>query len=109
LDDLVDAARMIASRNLQFHLLLVGDGQTLPQIRKRVREAGLCSRTTFTGRVPHADIPRFYSLVDICPFPRKAWAVCDMVSPLKPFEAMSAGKAVVASDARALADIVDHN
>ncbi|MEK8227737.1 glycosyltransferase [Oerskovia sp. M15] len=62
---------------------------------------------TFTGRVPHADVERYYSLVDIAPFPRLPLPVCELVSPLKPFEAMAMGKAVVASDVRALAEIID--
>src|SRR5699024_2450651 len=46
-------------------------------------------------------------LVDITPFPRLPLPVCEMVSPLKPFEAMAMGKAVVASDVAALAEIID--
>ncbi|WP_439634185.1 glycosyltransferase, partial [Glycocaulis sp.] len=49
-----------------------------------------------------------YSLVDIAPFPRKPWEVCEVVSPLKPFEAMAMEKAVIVSDVRALAEIVEH-
>ena len=47
--------------------------------------------------------------MDIMVFPRKGHTVCEVVSPLKPFEAMATGKAVVASDVRALAEIVRHN
>lgn len=61
----------------------------------------------FTGRVPHDDVGKYYSLIDIAPFPRHPLPVCEMVSPLKPFEAMAMGKTVVASDVAALAEIVD--
>ncbi len=60
----------------------------------------------FTGRIPHEDVEEYYSLVDITPFPRKGQPVCEMVSPLKPFEAMAMEKAVISSNVAALAEIV---
>ncbi|MGY2498613.1 glycosyltransferase family 4 protein, partial [Klebsiella pneumoniae] len=62
---------------------------------------------TFTGRIPHDDVEKYYSVIDICPLPRKGLPVCEMVSPLKPFEAMAMGKVVVSSDVAALAEIID--
>jgi glycosyltransferase involved in cell wall biosynthesis len=61
---------------------------------------------TFTGRIRHRDVERYYSLVDIAPFPRKPLPVCEAVSPLKPFEAMAAGKVPVVSSVAALTEIV---
>ena len=58
------------------------------------------------GRVPHEVVNSYYSLIDIAPFPRKPWPVCEMVSPLKPLEALSMEKAVLVSDVRALAEMV---
>ena len=52
----------------------------------------------FTGRVPFDDVSRYYSIIDIAPFPRLPLKVCELVSPLKPFEAMAMGKAVLASN-----------
>jgi glycosyltransferase involved in cell wall biosynthesis len=51
-------------------------------------------------------VERYYSLIDIAPFPRKPLQVCELVSPLKPFEAMAMGKAIVVSSVAALAEIV---
>jgi len=59
------------------------------------------------GRVPHEQVAAYYSLIDIAPFPRKPWPVCEMVSPMKPLEAMAMEKAVVVSDVAALAEMVD--
>src|SRR5690606_24655548 len=89
-----------------FHVLLVGDGAELERFSARVKDEGLESVITFTGRVPHEDVERYYSLIDITPFPRLPLPVCEMVSPLKPFEAMAMGKAVLASGVAALAEIV---
>ena len=61
---------------------------------------------TFTGRIPHEDVEDYLSLVDITPFPRKPLKVCEMISPIKPFESMAMRKTVVASDVAALAEIV---
>ena len=105
-DDLVEAAGALAAQGRRFRLLLVGDGLSLPGVRAKIEVAGLRDRTVLTGRVPHEDIARYYSLVDICPFPRKPWEVCELVSPLKPFEAMAQEKAVVVSRTAALEEIV---
>ena len=106
LELLIDAAAELAAVRSDFHVLFVGDGAELEKFTDRVREEGLEEVITFTGRVPHEDVERYYSLVDITPFPRLPLPVCEMVSPLKPFEAMAMGKAIVASDVAALAEII---
>ncbi|SJM53317.1 glycosyltransferase [Agrococcus casei] len=106
LELLIDAASRMASKRTDFHLLFVGDGAELDFFQDRVENDGLGDVITFTGRVPHEDVERYYSLVDIAPFPRLPLPVCEMVSPLKPFEAMAMGKAVVASNVAALAEII---
>ncbi len=106
LELLIDAAAELAAVRSDFHVLFVGDGAELERFQARVYDEGLDDVVTFTGRVPHEDVERYYSLVDIAPFPRLPLPVCEMVSPLKPFEAMAMGKAVVASDVAALAEIV---
>lgn len=106
LELLIDAAGELAAVRSDFHVLFVGDGAELGKFTDRVRDEGLDEFITFTGRVPHEDVERYYSLVDITPFPRLPLPVCEMVSPLKPFEAMAMGKAIVASDVAALAEII---
>jgi glycosyltransferase involved in cell wall biosynthesis len=56
--------------------------------------------------VPHGDVQDYYSLLDVCPFPRKAWPVCEMVSPMKPLEALAMEKAVLVSSVGALAGMI---
>jgi glycosyltransferase involved in cell wall biosynthesis len=63
--------------------------------------------TVMPGRVDHHVVGRYYALMDICPFPRKPWPVAELVSPLKPLEAMAHGRAVVVSDVAAMSDMVD--
>lgn len=107
IDHLVEAAAELAVLRDDFHVLIVGDGAALPEVRRRAEELGLQRVLTFTGRVPHEDVERYYSVIDVAPLPRLPLPVCEMVSPLKPFEAMAMGKVVVASDVAALAEIVD--
>lgn len=103
---MLEAAEVLNRTREDFHVLIVGDGAELERFQKHVEEHELEHVVTFTGRVPHEDVERYYSLIDITPFPRLPLPVCEMVSPLKPFEAMAMGKAVVASDVAALKEIV---
>jgi glycosyltransferase involved in cell wall biosynthesis len=107
LDLLLEAAAALKQRRQDFHVLVVGDGHHDQALRGMVDRLRLADMVTFTGRVPHAEIGRYISLFDITPFPRLPLPVCELISPIKPFEAMAMGKAVVASDVAALAEIVD--
>lgn len=108
LDDLLYAVSYLIDQGVDdLHLLLVGDGAAFPELQELVRELELQENVTLTGRVPFSDVHRYYSLIDIAPFPRKPLPVTEMVSPLKPFEAMAMEKAVLVSSVAALAEIVD--
>ena len=98
LDLLVRALHTIAARRPGVRLLLVGGGVQESELRALVAELGLGERVVFTGRVPNAEIHRYYSLIDVLAFPRQRMRLTDLVTPLKPLEAMAQGKVVVASD-----------
>lgn len=104
---LLDAAHLLRRERDDFKILIVGDGSELDKFERAALQRGMESYVIFTGRVPHNEVNRYYSLIDITPFPRLPLPVCEMVSPLKPFEAMAMGKAVIASNVAALAEIVD--
>ena len=108
LDDLITASAGLKQAGRDFRLLLVGDGAAFESLREQVHKLALEDKTILTGRVPHEEVEDYYSLIDIAPFPRKPWKVCELVSPLKPFEAMALEKVVVVSSTRALMEIVDH-
>jgi glycosyltransferase involved in cell wall biosynthesis len=63
-----------------------------------VARLGLADAVVFTGRVPHAEVARYYDLVDAFVYPRLSMRLTDLVTPLKPLEAMAQGRLVVASD-----------
>ena len=48
--------------------------------------------------MPHSEVERYYALVDVMAYPRKRSRLTDLVTPLKPLEAMAQGKLVAASD-----------
>lgn len=107
IDDLLRAFRLLLDRVRQkVRLLIVGDGAVWEEMKVLARELDLGERVIFTGRVPHAEVPDYYSLLDITPFPRKPLPVTEAVSPLKPFEAMAMEKCVIASDVAALDEII---
>jgi glycosyltransferase involved in cell wall biosynthesis len=107
LDLLLRAAARLRRTHDDFHVLLVGRGAGDEDLRALTTELGLHDVVTFTGRVPHEQVVRYLSVIDITPFPRHALPVCEMVSPLKPLESMATGKLVVASSVAALAEMVD--
>lgn len=116
LDDLIQACAGLMRRGLDFRLLLVGDEflhhpdqlPLTPQLEALIRQTGLGERVRMPGRVAPNQVARWYSLIDIAPLPRKPLAVTELVAPLKPLEAMAMGKAVIASDVTALAEMIDH-
>ncbi len=108
LDLLLEAMAVLrAELGDRARLLLVGDGPAEGELHGLVRRLGLGDLVVFTGRVPHADIPAYQALVDVMVFPRRGAAVCEVVSPIKPFEAMASGVPILASDVAALAEIVE--
>ena len=108
LDYLMRAASQLDKKGVaDFAVLIVGDGAVLEDVKELARELGILDGlVTFTGRVPHEEVEDYYSIIDIAPFPRKSLPVTEMVSPLKPFEAMAMEKIVLASNVAALAEIV---
>lgn len=88
-------------------LLLVGGGPQEAALKALADRLGLNQRVIFTGRVPHAQIERYYSLMDVLAFPRKPMRLTELVTPLKPLEAMAQGRVVVASDVGGHRELID--
>jgi glycosyltransferase involved in cell wall biosynthesis len=105
-DLLLEASAALRPRRDDFHLIVVGDGHYQNALLALVDRLRLGDVATFTGRVPHSEVGRYLSLFDIAPFPRLPLPVCEMISPIKPFESMAMGKAVIVSSVAALTEIV---
>jgi glycosyltransferase involved in cell wall biosynthesis len=108
LDDLIAAAGVLRDHGKAFRLLLVGDGIARERVLGLAFAAGLGDVVCATGRVAPSEVASYYSLIDVAVFPRKPWPVCELVSPLKPYEAMAFGKAVLVTGTEVLREMVDH-
>ncbi len=95
LDDLIAAMPLMTN---DAHLLLVGGGPMEQALRAQSEASVAADRIHFVGRVPHEEVERYYGLVDILAYPRKRMRLTDLVTPLKPLEAMAQGRLVAASD-----------
>jgi len=99
-DDLIAAMPRIRERHPNARLLLVGGGEM--EVAWQVATAALPARhrkaVIFTGRVPHSEVERYYSLIDTLAYPRKSSRLTDLVTPLKPLEAMAQRRLVAASN-----------
>lgn len=105
IDTLLEAFHLVRERCVQnLCLIIVGDGPFLANLKERNAQMG-GSDVIFTGRVLHENVLNYYSLIDIFVVPRKPSKVCQLVTPLKPFEAFSTGRAVIMSDVEALKEI----
>lgn len=97
LDDLIAAMPLILASQPEARLLLVGGGPADATLRAQAAASSAAHAIRFIGRVPHHEVDRYYSLVDVVCYPRKAMRLTDLVTPLKPLEAMAQGKLVAAS------------
>lgn len=107
IEHLVRAAALLQDRGHRVGLLVVGDGPGTNDLMALARDLGLGARAVFPGRVPHTEILRYYGAIDVFVVPRPPDRVSRLVTPLKPFEALATGKALVVSDVEALREIVD--
>ncbi|WP_445368273.1 TIGR04063 family PEP-CTERM/XrtA system glycosyltransferase [Methylomonas sp. BW4-1] len=95
---LLDALPAIIQQQPDVRLLLVGGGPQQQQILQKIETLGLQDWVILPGRVAHDQVQRYYNLVDIFVYPRLAMRLTDLVTPLKPLEAMAQGRLLVASD-----------
>lgn len=98
LDVLIAAMPAMIAARPDLHLILVGGGPMDDLLRRQATASPVADHIHFIGRVPHHDVDRYYSLMDMMVFPRKAMRLTELVTPLKPLEAMAQMKLVVASD-----------
>ncbi|MEM6907317.1 MAG: TIGR04063 family PEP-CTERM/XrtA system glycosyltransferase [Pseudomonadota bacterium] len=98
IDDLIAALPMIRDRHPGTRLLLVGGGPCEEAWRAAAEKLPEPEAVIFTGRVPHNEVERYYSLMDVVVYPRKASRLTELVTPLKPLEAMAQRRLVAASN-----------
>jgi PEP-CTERM/exosortase A-associated glycosyltransferase len=97
IDDLIAAMPALVAVQPRARLLLVGGGPMEAALKAQAASSPAAAQIHFVGRVPHTEVERYYSLIDILAYPRKKMRLTDLVTPLKPLEAMAQGKLVAAS------------
>ena len=105
---LLEATAMLRARGVPARALIVGDGPERAALQRQAAQAGLADAAVFTGRVPASKVRQFHALLDVFVVPRTPDRVCQLVTPLKPVEAMASGLCVVTSEVKALTEIVKH-
>ena len=104
LEQLVLVVDELIAEGLDIALMIVGDGREKENLERLAKSKNII----FTGRVPFEEVEEYYTLFDICPFPRNDFEICRYVPPLKILEAMAMRKAVIVSDVAPLLELVEN-
>ena len=98
LDLLLNALPRLLAQRPDVRVLLVGGGPQDAALKAQAAQLAVADKIVFTGRVPHAEVGRYYDLIDVLCYPRHSMRLTELVTPLKPLEAMAQGRLLVASD-----------
>ena len=107
LDDLIAAMPELVAVRPEARLLLVGGGPMEEALREQAEASPVADRIRFAGRVPHNQVERYYSVIDVLAYPRKKMRLTDLVTPLKPLEAMAQRRLVAASDVGGHCELIE--
>ena len=109
LDKLLEALALVSKILPEVRLLLVGDGPARPFVEENIYRLNLEKSVTITGFLPHARIPQLLAVADVVTVPYPQLPQEMWFSPLKLYEYMAAGKAIVASSAGQIKNVIRHN
>lgn len=98
LDLLLSALPRLLTCAPDVRILLVGGGPQDAALKRQAQQLGIADKVVFSGRVPHEEVNRYYNLIDVLVYPRHSMRLTELVTPLKPLEAMAQGRLFVASD-----------
>ena len=98
LDLVIRALPAILELHPQARLLLVGGGPQEAALKQLATTLNVTHAVVFVGRVPHQEVNRYYDLIDVLLYPRHSMRLTELVTPLKPLEAMAQGRLLIASD-----------
>jgi len=108
IDTLIAAMPALVATRPTAKLLLVGGGPMEPALRAQAAASAVADRIVFVGRVPHERVEDYYALTDVLAYPRKKMRLTDLVTPLKPLEAMAQRRLVAASDVGGHRELIEH-
>ncbi|MGQ0602334.1 MAG: glycosyltransferase family 4 protein [Anaerolineales bacterium] len=108
LDLLLESFTQVLQEHPSAKLVLVGDGQTRPSIERKVMKNGLRQAVIMSGGVAHSRVPELLSIADVAVVPSAPVLASrgGTGTPLKLFEYMAAGKAIVATALNEAAEVI---
>jgi PEP-CTERM/exosortase A-associated glycosyltransferase len=98
LDILLRAVPLMLAAQPDLRVLLVGGGHEDAKLKQLAADLQIADKVVFTGRVPHEQVQNYYDLLDVMVYPRLSMRLTELVTPLKPLEAMAQGRLLAASD-----------
>ena len=108
LDLLLEALPSLMAQRPDLRVLLVGGGPQEANLKAQADRLGMADKVVFTGRVPHGEVSRYYDQIDLLAYPRHSMRLTELVTPLKPLEAMAQGRIFVASDVGGHRELIRH-
>ena len=108
LNILLDALPRMLAQNPNVRVLLVGGGPQEDTLKAQATQLNITDKVIFIGRVPHDQVQRYYNLIDVLVYPRLKMRLTDLVTPLKPLEAMAQGRLLAASDVGGHRELIQH-
>ena len=102
---LLEAVKILNDRGVRTRALIVGDGPERAALQRQAAALGIDA--IFPGRVPMSQVRQYHAVLDAFVVPRTPDRVCQLVTPLKPVEAMASGLPVVVSAVKGLSEIVN--
>lgn len=105
---MIRAAAELRARGHKFQILIIGRGEDQAAVRDSIRDSRASGYVHTIEHVAHEEIGRYYSVVDIAVYPRRSIRLTELVTPLKPLEAMALRKPVLASGVGGIRELVEH-
>lgn len=108
LDVLLRAVPQMLVTQPNLRVLLVGGGVQEANLKQLAKQLQIEDKVVFSGRVPHDQVPLYYDLLDVLVYPRLSMRLTELVTPLKPLEAMAQGRVLAASDVGGHQELIKH-
>lgn len=105
-DVLLEAFAQVVRRQPEARLLIIGDGKVRDALERQAAHLKLNGSAQFVGYVPHTRVAQYLALADIAVLPYPSLPIPFYFSPIKLFEYMGAGKAIVASRLGQIAELL---
>ncbi|MDP6870603.1 MAG: glycosyltransferase family 4 protein [Candidatus Poseidoniaceae archaeon] len=102
-----EAVSILKKQGIDVNFFVLSSQSGQDELRTYCQELGIADQSDIVGPVTHDQVAPFYNLIDVFVVSRPDTRVTRLVTPLKPFEAMRNGRAVVMANLPALAEIVD--